>query len=137
MSNTVRRGARGGRLFLVPFFSLPCASLTLTCDKARAPRRRLKHGVNSSVFCVGLQPKLKSQLRGLNLSACPQTFLRDVSGVSPLALLLFCGDLEVFFLEEKVVLDGWICIQMSATDAALLRWSSVSRSCLLGLRGDV
>ncbi|PHJ18800.1 atp-dependent rna helicase dhx36 isoform x2 [Cystoisospora suis] len=49
-----------------------------------------------------------------------QTFLRDVSGVSPLALLLFCGDLEVFFLEEKVVLDGWICIQMSATDAALL-----------------
>ncbi|PFH37468.1 hypothetical protein BESB_039260 [Besnoitia besnoiti] len=55
-------------------------------------------------------------------SGCPaRACLRDVTRVSPLALLLLCGNLEIFWFESRVVFDDWLSIGLSPGTAALLR----------------
>lgn len=50
-----------------------------------------------------------------------QTFLRDTTVVSPLALLLFGGQLEVVHGEGYVLVDKWIRIRAAAPTAVLVQ----------------
>lgn len=50
-----------------------------------------------------------------------QTFLRDTTVTSPLALLLFGGQLEVVHGEGYVLVDGWIRIRAAAPTAVLVQ----------------
>ncbi len=50
-----------------------------------------------------------------------QTFLRDSTVTSPLALLLFGGQLEVVHGEGYVLVDGWIQIRAAAPTAVLVQ----------------
>ena len=50
-----------------------------------------------------------------------QTFLRDTTVVSPLALLLFGGQLEVMHGEGYVLVDRWIRIRAAAPTAVLVQ----------------
>lgn len=50
-----------------------------------------------------------------------QTFLRDSTVVSPLALLLFGGKLDVMHGEGYVLVDNWIRIKAAAPSAVLVQ----------------
>ena len=50
-----------------------------------------------------------------------QTFLRDSTVVSPLALLLFGGKLDVMHGEGYVLVDDWIRIRAAAPTAVLVQ----------------
>ncbi|KAL4547972.1 hypothetical protein Ndes2526B_g07186 [Nannochloris sp. 'desiccata'] len=50
-----------------------------------------------------------------------QVFLRDCTVVSPAALLLFGGELEVDHAAGRVLIDGWLRVKVPAKSAALVR----------------
>ncbi len=50
-----------------------------------------------------------------------QVFLRDCTVVSPAALLLFGGQLEVDHAAGRVLIDGWLRVKVPAKIAALVR----------------
>ena len=50
-----------------------------------------------------------------------QTFLRNATVVSPLALLLFGGKLDVMHGEGYVLVDDWIRIRAAAPTAVLVQ----------------
>ncbi len=50
-----------------------------------------------------------------------QVFLRDCTVVSPAALLLFGGKLEVDHAAGRVLIDGWLRVKVPAKTAALVR----------------
>jgi hypothetical protein len=50
-----------------------------------------------------------------------RTFLMDCTVVSPIALLLFGGDLEVRHEEGYVLVDNWIRIRVAAPTAVLVK----------------
>ncbi|GAX74754.1 hypothetical protein CEUSTIGMA_g2201.t1 [Chlamydomonas eustigma] len=48
-------------------------------------------------------------------------FLRDVTPVSPMALLLFGGSLQVMHTEGVVLVDGWVRVQAQAQTAVIVK----------------
>lgn len=50
-----------------------------------------------------------------------KTFIRDCTVASPMALLLFGGDLEVAHAEGYVTIDAWIRIRAPAQTAVLVK----------------
>lgn len=50
-----------------------------------------------------------------------QTFLMDCTVVSPMALLIFGGELEVRHEEGHVLIDDWIRIKVAAPTAVLVK----------------
>jgi len=76
------------------------------------PATQYKHGVlfpakHKGAVCVQMRTS--------------QTFLRDTTVTSPLALLLFGGQLEVVHGEGYVLVDGWIQIRAAAPTAVLVQ----------------
>ena len=47
-------------------------------------------------------------------------YLRETSVVSPMALVLFCGDASYKASTSELIVDGWIQLQCTETDAAVL-----------------
>jgi hypothetical protein len=53
--------------------------------------------------------------------ATARVFLRDVTPVSPMALLLFGGPLKVLHEEGAVLVDGWARVRAPAQTAVLVK----------------
>ena len=60
-----------------------------------------------------------------------RTFLRDCTVVSPMALLLFGGELQVVHEEGYVLIDGWIRIRAAAPTAVLVKQLRAAINALL------
>ena len=63
-----------------------------------------------------------------------RTFLRDCSVASPMALLLFGGELTVLHEAGAVLVDGWLRIRAPATTAVLVKQLRAALDSLLAAK---
>jgi hypothetical protein len=50
-----------------------------------------------------------------------RVYIRDSTMVSPMAILLFGGDIQVRHAQEQLVVDGWVVFKSPARIAVLVR----------------